>query len=460
MTRQTMTRRTVTRVLLSAALLCAGWPAARAEPFVFVSLPDTQRYAEDLRPPHPMALDPQGTYRYFVDQTRWIVDHADEQRIRCVIHLGDVVQTASEPAQWERAKTAMNVIDDAGIPYGVCLGNHDLSRDRKHPYDTFLAYFGPKTFAEKPWFGGASPQGTSTYFTIDHEDVTFLFLQLSYATPRADVDWASELLDNNRDKIAIVSTHGYLWDSALAAGRYGERVEFPLMPGRAKLDRNEKLEGSMTSQEFYESFVQKHPNILMVQCGHSGLDWYRTDGTNGAGLPVVEALTDYQILPNGGQGYLRIYSIDPQAGTLTALTYSPTHDRYRTAFEHFVQLVALSFQMDEKLAKRDVDPTVLRRVFMNAMKKDSVPDRDVVGEHPDYMRHRDAYLKIFRETLMGPEPADAGLPEEWEAMWLKAFAADPAKPGDYEPNQRSPSWEVRIDLAKYAAKPEPAASAP
>ncbi|MGE0533370.1 MAG: metallophosphoesterase [Pirellulales bacterium] len=434
-------RATCLFLLLSAS-------AARGKPFVFVSLPDTQRYAEDLRAPDPLALDPAGTYRYFVDQTRWIADHAEDRDIRCVIHLGDVVQTSTDIPQWERAKAAMDVIHDAGIPYGMCIGNHDLGKDREHVYDTFLAYYGPQRYEGKPWFGGASPQKTSTYLVIPHESYQFLFLNLSYATPEADVQWAHQVLAEHRDKIAIVSTHAYLWDTALTAGRYGENVGLPGLSGRQKLNRSERVAGGMSSQQFYESFVSQHPNILMVQCGHSGLDWYRTSATNGAGLPVIEALTDYQILPNGGEGYLRIYEIDPEQGTLTASTYSPTKDRYRTSVEHFVQLIALGMQIEDKVKKRGVDPKLFERIYLS-FKRDAVPGRDIVGENPDYRQHRDRYLKIFEETFLGEKPSEVGLPEDWESLWVKAFAADPDHPEDYAPNQRSPSWSVPVELDRY-----------
>ncbi len=451
--------RATRRVVFLLGLLASTAPAA-AEPFCFVSLPDTQRYAEDLRPPNPLAVDPEGTYRYFVDQTQWIAEQAQARGIRCVIHLGDVVQTASDSAQWERARTAMDVIDRAGIAYGVCIGNHDLGKDRANVYASFLAYFGPERYRDRPWFGGASPGGSSTYLVVPYQNYQFLFLNLAYATPADDLAWASQVLERNRDKVVIVSTHAYLWDSALAAGRYGENVGLPLIGGREQLNRSGRVEGSLSSQAFYESFVRKHPNILMVQCGHSGLDWYRTDGTNGAGLPVVEALTDYQILPNGGEGYLRIYEIDAQAGTLTASTYSPTKKRYRTAFEHFVQLAALLFQMDEKVAKRGVDPKVFRKAFLAALKGDAVPGQDVVGQHPDYLADREKYLQIFREAGLGKLTDEAGLPDEWESLWIKAFAANPAEPDDYGPNQRSPSWQVSIDLDRYLAPVELPVSGP
>lgn len=52
---------------------------------------------------------------------------------------------------------------------------------------------------------------------------------------------------------------------------------------------------------------------------------------------------------------------------------------------------------------------------------------------------------------MAETPAEAGSPDEWEALWIKAFAAKPDHPDDYGPNQRSPSWSVPIELDRYVA---------
>ena len=48
----------------------------------------------------------------------------------------------------------------------------------------------------------------------------------------------------------------------------------------------------------------------MAQGGHFDADLYRLDGRNGSNLPVLEIVSDYQSLRNGGDGYLRIYEID------------------------------------------------------------------------------------------------------------------------------------------------------
>lgn len=437
-------------LIVAWSVLAAG--SAPAEAFRFVALPDTQRYSEALLPPDPLALDSMGTYRFFTDQTQWIAKNAERLQIRFVTHLGDIVQSADDAAQWERARAAMDVLDKAGVPYATVIGNHDLLHDKDHVYDAYLAYFGPQRIKDKTYFKGASPRGTSTYQVIEHGKYSFLFLNLSYATPKDDVDWASQILKENRDKIVIVSTHAYLWDAGVVAGRYGEEVGFSLMSSR--LNRAGRIPQSMTSQELYDTFITRHPNILMIQCGHSGLDWRRTDGVNGGGQPVLEVLTNYQSLPNGGEGYLRIYEIDPEGGTLTARSYSPTHERDRTIFEHFVQLVSLSFAVGKKGESLGFDASLLRGLRSVSLKRDVVQGVDVVGQQPDYRAHREFYRRLFAEAFLGPMPPDAGEPEEWEGFWMKAFAPDPKRPTDYGPNPRSPSFTIKIDLDKYVGKRE------
>ena len=44
---------------------------------------------------------------------------------------------------------------------------------------------------------------------------------------------------------------------------------------------------------------------------------------NRCGEPVQQILTDYQDRANGGDGWLRYYTFDPAANTMTARTYSP-----------------------------------------------------------------------------------------------------------------------------------------
>jgi hypothetical protein len=51
----------------------------------------------------------------------------------------------------------------------------------------------------------------------------------------------------------------------------------------------------------------------------------RPDGTT-----VVQILANYQMLPQGGGGYLRVMEFFPTARTVHIQTYSPFSDSYKT----------------------------------------------------------------------------------------------------------------------------------
>ena len=74
-----------------AVVLCLLSSAAVAEPFSIVVLPDTQFYSSQF---------PQT----FMAQTRWVADHAADQNIVFVTHLGDVVDGWEPDVPWLRGE--------------------------------------------------------------------------------------------------------------------------------------------------------------------------------------------------------------------------------------------------------------------------------------------------------------------------------------------------------------------
>ena len=93
-------------VIALLASACANKPAT------IVMLPDTQFYSEK---------NPE----IFHDQTRWIAEHIDEENIRFVTHVGDVVQNYDQvEAEWVAADAAMDRLNGL-LPWGVAIGNHD-----------------------------------------------------------------------------------------------------------------------------------------------------------------------------------------------------------------------------------------------------------------------------------------------------------------------------------------------
>ncbi len=288
--------------VLTFLFLACSLPAA--EPFSVVVLPDTQNYAEK----YP------DTY---VAQTQWIRDNVEKENIKFVMHLGDIVQqfNESEP-QWQVADRAHKLLDGV-VPYSMLPGNHDLEyKDKVYSRETTLynKYFGPQRFTDCSWYGGHWGETNDNNFcAFEAGGMKFLVISLEYA-PRDEVlAWATDVAAAHADRRVLVATHRYMRpkerDSASAGivGNSGDGV--------------------------WEKFVRKAPNVFLVTSGHFG-GVGRQVSTNDAGLPVHETLVDYQSLPNGGDGWLRIMRFVPDEDRIEIRAYSPLLDEAKESDGH------------------------------------------------------------------------------------------------------------------------------
>jgi hypothetical protein len=295
-----------------------------SQAFTLIGLPDTQNYSS-------------GFPQIYEAQTAWVVDQRAALDIRYVSHYGDIVNNADQPQQWVNADGAMRLLDDAGMIYGVCPGNHDItsSGGSGQPVirDSYLSYFGPTAarFQGKPWYGGASPSGMSSYTLFSGGGIDFLQIHLDCDTPVRELAWAQAVIDANRDRPVMLTTHRYLQD----AEDYTSGV--PIVPSGRYPDIWYSVEGlynpdGIRSEEFFLWFVRRNPGVFMVTCGHFHEE-FRQVSQNVAGLPVHEVLADYQDDPNGGDGWMRIMKFDTLANVIDVDTYSPTLAAVRTAAE-------------------------------------------------------------------------------------------------------------------------------
>jgi len=229
----------------------------------------------------------------------------------------------------------MRILDDSGLPYGVCPGNHDItpSGGSGQPFipQEYLARFGPSRFAGDSFYRGASPSGLSSYQYFTAGGVDFLALHLACDMPIAELAWAQGILDSNKRRCVMVTTHRYLQD----AEDYTAGV--PVVPSGRYPSIWYGVEGTyhpqgIQSDEAWSWFFRKNTNIFLINCGHFHEE-YRQVSTNVAGKPVHEVLADYQDDPNGGDGWLRIMKFDTVSGTIDVDSYSPTLQAVRTADE-------------------------------------------------------------------------------------------------------------------------------
>ena len=264
--------------------------------FTIAVLPDTQYYSES-RPD------------IFDAQTQWVADHAKADNIVFVAHLGDLVDTYNSASQWRNARDSMAIVRAAGIPWSVVPGNHDVGYVT-HDVSFFDGSFPYTDLTGFSWYGGHYPatSNASNYELFSAMGQRFIVLNLVCdPTLLADAtDWANSVLTTYADRKAIVIAHGYVDTSgAFISG------------------------GAVSGAAVWNDVVRLHGNVVAVLCGHYSGEYAGTS-TGAAGNTVYDLLTDYQDLPDGGDGWLRLYEFSPLQDKVTAVTYSPYLDEYQT----------------------------------------------------------------------------------------------------------------------------------
>jgi hypothetical protein len=261
--------------------------------FTIIGLPDTQNEAQY----YPAVFDA---------QTQWIADNKTSENIVFVTHLGDIVNTADNAAQWNNADHSMDILDAANVAYSVGPGNHDLPI-----YTTtslYPSYFGNSRFAGKSYYGGSmNSNNYNNYSLFSASGMDFIIINLQYEPTTAMLDWADALLKANADRRGIVASHSML-----------------------NIDNSFNIAGT----SIYNA-LKDNPNIFLMICGHmhSFTDGaaYREELADDGHTIIHIMLADYQDYPNGGNGYMRILRFSPDYNMIYVTTYSPYIDAFITS---------------------------------------------------------------------------------------------------------------------------------
>lgn len=274
-----------------------------------VLLPDTQIYVEsDAHAAH------------FSAQTAWVVAERETLGLDFVSQLGDIVshggQDTTSPGnadEWARADAAMQLLDNAGMPWGTAVGNHELDQVDVlgSGYTAWASRFGPATtgrFDGADWFGGHSTDELNSWQTARAGGVDFLFLHLELDIPDTAIAWAEGVMSAHPGWPTIVATHSH-------RGPLGT----PYLGG----------DGRNSREEVRAELLGPNPQIFLLLNGHHGVEEHG-EVYNDDCQPVLEMSLDYASRDEGGMGWLGLLSVDPAAGTLTRTTYSPVLDAWET----------------------------------------------------------------------------------------------------------------------------------
>ncbi len=298
------------------------------KPFNLVLLPDTQTYT---------ALYPE----IFRAQTEWIVKNADS--IAFVLHQGDITDNNTEK-QWENATAALHLLD-GNVPYTFVAGNHDLgdpggnANTRSSVF--FNQYMPHEKYSKMEGFGGTFEPGTmdNTWHTFKAGGLDWLILSLEFGPRDRVLRWAGEIIEAHPRHKVIINTHAYMYSDNT---RMNINSGHAWVPQRYGLGSNTGDDAVNDAEMMWSKLVSRYPNILLVLSGHvlhSGAA--RLVSVGEYGNNVYQMLANYQGgvegSENGGNGYLRILTIDPAEKKIAVRTYSPYVDQYKTdADQQFV----------------------------------------------------------------------------------------------------------------------------
>lgn len=185
----------------------------------------------------------------------------------------------------------------------------------------------------------------NTWHTFKKGKHKWLVLCLEFGPRNNVLDWAAKVIEEHPDSKVIINTHAYLYSDDK---RMGEGHKWrPQAFGIGKLTGSESANDG---EQMWEKLVSRYPNIMLVFCGHvlyDGTGMLVSKGRNGNS--VYQMLANYQEgvinTEKGGNGFLRMVTIDPAGKKIGVQTYSPYLDTYKTEADQAFEFTGVDFNI-------------------------------------------------------------------------------------------------------------------
>ncbi|GLZ04146.1 hypothetical protein Acsp03_16120 [Actinomadura sp. NBRC 104412] len=248
---------------------------------VFAWMTDTQHYSE--REPE--------TYQKMVD---WAIDNRHSRNIGYGVHTGDIVEHVGVSQEWANASRIMKTWDDAGLPYGIVPGNHDIGDGH---YEVYRTHFGEHRYKGKPWYGGTVDDNVQHYDIISTPGADYLVMYLDWSLGAEEIAWANKVIKAHPEHNVVIATHQYI---TVGGAYYG--------PGK----------------QIFDEIVLPNKNVDLVLSGH--IHGVALNVKRDGDRTIVEVLADYQEVPTSGGGWMRTVGFDTKAQTISNETFSVLTD--------------------------------------------------------------------------------------------------------------------------------------
>lgn len=316
-------------------------PDSGKDSFTIAVIPDIQNYTiyrcqQEYNPKLLM------NYRDILNrQMKFVAKNTKSNggNINFAIFLGDIVSKRNDyPEEWVYADEGISILDGQ-LPFGVVIGNHDYDKwkDRKKPEPFlvsgskyFVRYFGPesKHFAEKSWYHSDPQNPLNSYIVFNGGGIQILFIGLEFEPSDEAIAWAQTVIDSNRDKPCIITTHGFL---SMAKEKGSGNNRFITL-------RNHKEGEGNSGTVLFNKLARPNKSVFLVLCGHAfsgpNGEGMRVD-LNKDGFKVYSVLSNYQgradtfraygfegPVEENGDGFLRLMHFDLKKNVCHVQTYS------------------------------------------------------------------------------------------------------------------------------------------
>ena len=184
--------------------------------------------------------NPNTFHRHQTNINTFFLDQRDNLNLQYVMHTGDIVNdhiatsfsgdNADPEYQWKNASPAYRAFDEAGLPYGVLAGNHDVGHAQTD-YSMFATYFGKNRYQANPWYGGQHQDNRGHYNLITAGGIDFLMLSMGWDPGDEQIAWMNSVVEavpgaQGLDRPARVPAHdGHHGSDPAADLRRGRQAE-------------------------------------------------------------------------------------------------------------------------------------------------------------------------------------------------------------------------------------------
>ncbi len=264
----------------------------------------------------------------YADRAKWLIANKANLNLKFMLSVGDNANWDT-PAheQYQVLSNGDKLLEDAGIPYSLQVGNHDTEATggansnggscRQEPANSGKC---PNTHANQrdthtinSYFDAARFGAVSGEFEankIDNSYSTFaaagsqwMVLDLELWPRTVAVDWAKMVVASHPNTNIIVATHSYLNSDCTIYGANGGY-------------------GDNSPQYLYDNLIKQYANIKMVFSGHVGNACQRTDvGVHGN--TIHSFLNAFH---SGTTNPIRLVTIDTAADSVSTRVYGPNGD--------------------------------------------------------------------------------------------------------------------------------------